>query len=143
MVGPSPYAYPPGVDRSAEAERRIRKMRDIYESTLRDRCIVQTRSADVDAYDYATNDYTDGSEIACLFIPVPAAESEGAQALGIDGEIRLPRSATISSESRIKVTSLYDSAVGLPQVFEVVEGPIRTHIGYTMKVKIVTDGSQT
>lgn len=143
MVGPTIYAYPPEIDRSAEAARRILKMRDIYNSTLRDRCVVQTRAAATDAYGYATNSYADGSEIACLFLPMPGAESEGAQALGIDGEIRLPRSATISSEARIKVTSLYDSATGLPQVFEVVEGPIRTHIGYTMKVKIVSDGGQT
>lgn len=143
MVGPTIYAYPPEVDRSAEAARRIAKMRNIYQSTLRDLCVVQTRSAGTDDYDYVDNDYTDGTEIACLFIPTPAAESEGAQALGIAGEIRLPRSATIGSDARIKVTSLYDSATGLPQVFEVVEGPIRTHIGYTMKVKLVTDGSQT
>lgn len=141
MVGPTIYAYPPEVDRSAEATRRILKARNIYESTLRDLCVVQTRSAVDDPYGYPNSGYSDGAVTACLFIPTPAAESEGAQALTIDGEIRLPRAAVISSQSRIKVTSLYDSATGLPQVFEIVQGPIRTHIGYTMKVKLVTDGS--
>lgn len=136
-------AYPSVIDRSAEAQRRIDKARSIYDSTLRDLCVIQTRGADTGDYGYGSPSYTDGSPIACLFVPTPAEESEGAQALTIDGEIRLPRTATISNLDRIKVTTLYNSTTGLPQVYEIVQGPIRTHIGYTMKVKLVTDGSAT
>jgi hypothetical protein len=136
-------AYPANIDRTAEALRRIAKMRAIYAATLRDLCIIQTRGADTGDYGYGSPSYTDGSAIACLFVPTPAEESEGAQALTIDGEIRLPRSTTISNLDRIKVTTLYNSTTGLPQVYEIVQGPIRTHIGYTMKVKLVTDGSGT
>lgn len=135
-------AYPAWIDRTAEANRRILKMRNIYDSTLRDLCIIQTYGAAPGGYGYGAT-YTDGVEGRCLFLPVPADESAGAQALDIDGEIRLPRSVIVSNLDRIKVTSLYNSTTGLPQVFEIVEGPIRTHIGYTMKVKLVDDGSQT
>lgn len=134
-------AYPANIDRTDEALRRIAKMRAIYDSTLRDLCVIQTRGADTGDYGYGGAPYTDGSPVACLFVPTPAEESEGAQALTIDGEIRLPRTTTISNLDRIKVTTLYNLTTGLPQVYEIVKGPIRTHIGYTMKVKLVTDGS--
>lgn len=133
-------AYPPG-DRSAEAQRRIDKMRSIYDSTLRDVCIPQTRVANADTRVKAG--YTDGSATACLFQPVAADETEGAQAQGIVGEIRLPRSVDVTTLARVKVTKSYGTVLAVPQVFEIVGGPIRTHIGYTMKVRLVTDGSES
>lgn len=135
-------AYPPG-DRSVEAQRRIDKMRAIYEATLRDVCILQARTEGTGGYGYGKPTWTDGTEMACLFQPLSAEEAAGSQALGIAGEIRLPRSATITNLHRIKVTKLYGSTTGLPQVYEIVRGPIRTHIGQTMDVKLVTDGSAT
>ena len=128
-------AYPPEIDRTDEAQRRIDKARAIYESTLRDLCIPQTRGAGGE-YGVGSPAYTDGAVTACLFIPTPATESQGTQAQAIDGEIRLPRSATTTNLARIKVTKLYGSTTGLPQVYEIVGGPVRTHIGYTMKVKL-------
>ena len=130
-------AYPPEIDRTAEAQRRIDKARSIYDSTLRDLCTPQTRTDAPGGYGYGET-FADGTQTRCLFTPTPASESAGAQALQIDGEIRLPRTAVISNLARIKVTSLYGSVTGLPQVYEVVSGPIRTHIGYTMKVKLAT-----
>jgi hypothetical protein len=133
----STTAYPANIDRSAEAQRRIDKARSIYDSTLRDLCIPQARTDAPGGYGYGET-FADGTEVRCLFTPTPATESAGAQALQIDGEIRLPRTAEISNLARIKVTSLYGSTTGLPQTYEIVSGPIRTHIGYTMKVKLVT-----
>jgi hypothetical protein len=130
-------------DRSAEAQRRIDKMRSIYDSTLRDVCIIQLRTEGAGGYGYGHPTYTNGATVACLFLPVKALESPGAQAQGIDGEIRLPRTVTITNLHRIKVTTLYGLALATPEVFEIVSGPIRTHIGQTMEVKLVTDGSET
>lgn len=136
-------AYPPEIDRTDEAQRRIDKARSIYDSTLRDLCIIQARGADTGSYGYGSPSWTDGSPIACLYIPKPAEEVEGAEALVIDGEIRLPRSAVITSADRIKLTTLYGLTTGLPQVFEVVQGPYRSHKAQIVMVKLVTDGSGT
>jgi hypothetical protein len=136
-------AYPAEIDRTDEAQRRIDKARSIYDSTLRDLCVIQTRGADTGDYGYGSPSWTDGSAIACLYIPKPAEEVEGAQALVIDGEIRLPRSAVVTAADRIKVTTLYGLTTGLPQVFEVVQGPYRSHKAQIVMVKLVTDGSGT
>lgn len=136
-------AYPADIDRTDEEQRRKDKARSIYDSTLRDLCIIQTRGADTGDYGYGSPSWTNGSEIACLYIPKAAEEVEGAQTLLIDGEIRLPRSAVITSADRIKLTTLYGLTTGLPQVFEVVQGPYRSHKAQIVMVKLVTDGSGT
>jgi len=121
----------------------VAMLRRQYTSALVDTCVLQTRQEGAGDYGYGQPTYTNGTVIACLFVAKPGDESDGAQAQGVDGEIWLPWALTISNLSRIKLTKVYAKALPVAQVFEIVAGPAKSQIRNVVKVKLVTDGTET
>lgn len=121
----------------------VAMLRRQYTSALVDTCVIQTRQEGVGDYGYGQPTYTNETATACLFVAKPGDETDGAQAQGVDGEIWLPWATAISTLSRIKLTKAYAKALPVTEVFEIVAGPARSQIRNVVKVKLVTDGTET
>lgn len=119
----------------------ISELRTAWESALMDTCVLQTRAEGSTGYGYGQPSYTDGSiTIPCWFEPL-VADEDAPQVQNIDGHVIFKRTATINNLMRIKLTKLHGDAVG--QVYEIIGGPIQHHMGQKVRVKLVTDGSQS
>jgi len=121
----------------------VAMLRRLYTEAMVDTCVIQTRQEGAGDYGYGQPTYANGTAIACLFVAKPGEEVDGAQAQGVDGEIWLPWATTVSNLSRIKLTKVYAKALPVVQVFEIVAGPARSQIRNVVKVKLVTDGTET
>lgn len=117
----------------------IAELKSVWESTLFDTCVLQTRVANADTRVKPT--YTDGLSVACLFEPAIGNEVAGVQAQNIDGYVIFKKAAVLNNLMRIKMTYLNGEA--LSQVFEIVGGPITHHLGQKVRVKLVTNGTAT
>lgn len=107
-------------------------------------CILQTRTEGTGSYGYGKPTYTNGSEVACLYLPIVIKEEVlGAQAENIDGYVNFSRDTDISNLARVKFRCMHGITLSPVQVYEIVGGPIITHVGQKVKVRLVTDGSES
>jgi hypothetical protein len=127
------------------SDNDIAELRGAWNSALSDTCVLQTRVEGTGGYGYGKPSYTNGATVACLFEPTKtlAGEVAGAQALNTDGDIILGRTTVLNNLMRLKITKLHGDTVAGLQVYEVVGGPVLNHVGWRVKVKRVTDGSET
>lgn len=123
----------------------IAELRSYWNDALFDTCILHARAEGTGGYGYGKPTYTPGATVACLFEPTPTlvGEVNGAQALTTDGDIIFDRTTVLNNLMRIKLTKLHGDVVTGLQVYEIVAGPVLNHVGQRVKVKLVTDGSES
>ena len=70
--------------------------------------------------------YTDGSAIACRFVPERGAESHGAdKTLTImPAQVRLPLGTTVTAKDRIKITKRFGVPLGTAMVFAAADAGV-------------------
>lgn len=102
--------------------RDLAMMRADQTDALWDTCIVQTQSVAVDSYGQGIETFTDGSAIACRFVPWAGGElreinrSDGTITV-IRAEVRLPLGTTVTAKDRIKITKRFGETLTTALVF--------------------------
>ena len=115
-------------------------MRAAQTQSLMDTCVVQTQSVTVDTYGQGIETFTDGSAIACRFVPsnrVAASEvNRTTSTITITpATVRLPLGTTVTPKDRVKITKRFGETLGTALIFGVdavsTQGP--TCITVTLK----------
>jgi head-tail adaptor len=104
-----------------------------------DTCVVQAWSGTANAYSELIETYTDGSAIACRFVPDSGTESRRANMTQVimPALVRLPLGTTVTAKDRIKVTKRFGTTLATPLVFGVDDAGISGATCVTVKLKDV------
>jgi head-tail adaptor len=107
-------------------------MRADQTDALWDTCVVQTQSVTVDTYGQGIETFTDGTAIACRFVPSSGREIK--EITRRDGTItiiraivRLPRGTTVTPNDRIKITKRFGETLTTPLVYAVAGVAVEVH----------------
>lgn len=107
-------------------------MRADQTDALWDTCVVQTQSVTVDTYGQGIETFTDGTAIACRFVPSSGREIK--EITRPDGTItiirallRLPRGTTVTPNDRIKITKRFGETLTTALVYGVAGVAVEVH----------------
>jgi head-tail adaptor len=114
-------------------------MRADQSDAMWDTCIVQVWSGSADAYGELIETYTDGSALACRFVPASGTESRRSNMTQVvmPAMVRLPLGTAVTAKDRVKITKRFGSTLTTPLIFGVDDASISGATCVTVKLKDV------
>lgn len=117
-------------------------MREAQTAHMMDTCVIQSYGASGSTdLGRPTYTYTDGDPIDCGFQHVsPREVMQGTRVIMTSARLRLPLTATVKGQDRIKLTHRYGEALSTPEIYEIVGQPKRGPSGYVLDLTTETTG---
>lgn len=132
---------------TAFSNAQLSRMQATQQAHLMDTCQVLLRlPGTTDDYGYPAKSWEASITTSCGFKPVSPKEALGQTEVPLfDATLRLPIAlyGTVTNLDRIKVTYRHGVALASPETFAIVGQPARGPSGLVVKLKRITDGSDT
>jgi len=115
-------------------------LRTAAEAAMLDTCQLGTVSNAADDTYEGAETVTYATAISCRFVAQRGAEGAGSEAVINDAMVRLPFATAATSVKRVKLVSRFGTALGTPETYRILGGPLTGPTAVTLKLKALPAG---